>query len=166
MEECGRRTRYLVLVVLLIVLAGCTSNPGNSVTASATPSSPDILTTPISANKDGSQPSATPPAKATLESNPSPTIVNGPVMTQTEGSLVVEIYSDSDVVVTTASYTLTGNAPVGTVVSANDQIAVVDKSLTFSIEVPLDDGTNLINVLASDWSGNEVSFLITVTYIA
>lgn len=59
---------------------------------------------------------------------------------------------------------VTGSAPAGTVISINDLILIVDSSQQFTTRVPLEEGPNLIEIVASDDNGNELSTLLTVTY--
>ena len=57
-----------------------------------------------------------------------------------------------------------GEAKPDTVITLNDEIVVVDQSGTFSVKLPLDEGPNTIEVVASDSEGHEVSFELEVTY--
>ena len=70
---------------------------------------------------------------------------------------------DEDVV-TTPQVDVTGSAPAGTVISINDQILTVGIDGQFKTTVTLDEGPNLIEVVASDENGNEMTVLLTVTY--
>jgi len=87
-----------------------------------------------------------------------------PVLEQTSGGLTVRLFAEEDVLVPTLPYTLEGQAPAGTVVSVNEAILVVGETATFAVEVPLEEGPNLVEVIASSPQGEEVSFLLTVTY--
>ena len=90
--------------------------------------------------------------------------VDLPVLTQTSGGLTVEVFSDSDVEVNEPDYIVSGSAPSGTVLSINDEIILVDQSQSFSTVITLEDGPNLIEIVASDSEGDEVSFMLTVSY--
>lgn len=59
---------------------------------------------------------------------------------------------------------VTGSAPAGTVISVNDLILIVGIDGQFTATVPLEEGLNLIEVVASNEKGNELSALLTVTY--
>jgi hypothetical protein len=59
---------------------------------------------------------------------------------------------------------MTGSAPAGTVISVNDLILIVGIDGQFTATVPLEEGLNLIEVVASNEKGNELSALLTVTY--
>jgi glucodextranase-like protein len=57
-----------------------------------------------------------------------------------------------------------GEAKPDTVITLNDEIVVVDQSGTFSVTLPLDEGLNNIEVVASDAEGHETSSELEVTY--
>ena len=64
----------------------------------------------------------------------------------------------------TQPFLLQGTAPAGTVLTVNEQILVVDETGAFPVEVPLEDGPNLVEVVASNAAGDEVEFLLTINY--
>ena len=169
--------RTFRLILLIFLLTGCAANtsvpiqtPAATAVAariqSATPA-PRIQATLTSQN----QASPTTPAKvnspmpAATADLPDPTQpVDLPVLTQTSGGLTVEVFSNSDVEVNEPDYIVSGRAPSGTVLSINDEIILVDQSQSFSTVITLEDGPNLIEIVASDSEGNEVSFMLTVSY--
>jgi hypothetical protein len=57
-----------------------------------------------------------------------------------------------------------GEAPPDTVITINDDILVAGSDGKFESDVLLEEGPNVIEIVASDYEGNEVSFEITVTY--
>ena len=59
---------------------------------------------------------------------------------------------------------VSGSAPAGTVISVNDDVLIVGADQQFKTSVPLEEGPNLIEIIASDENGNEASALLTVTY--
>lgn len=61
---------------------------------------------------------------------------------------------------------ITGQAAPGTVITFDDEIVIVDQSGQFAVTVPLDEGPNAIQMVASDAEGNETTFELTVTYDA
>ena len=167
MQCYGHKARLLVSVCLFILLAGCNPASEQKVIPSATHVQNGNIPARVVTEPEASQNASNLPSMTASTTKPSATEVSTstvPVLTKSDGSLVVDIYSDTNVVVTTSSYKVEGHAPDGTVVSANDQIVVVDRSQSFSLTVPLADGPNLIDIVASDWSGHEVDFSITVTY--
>lgn len=79
--------------------------------------------------------------------------------------LWLQILSPLDeAVVDTPQVDVIGSAPVGAVISVNDEILIVDSDLQFTLPVTLEEGPNLIEIIASDENGNELSVLLTVTY--
>lgn len=67
-------------------------------------------------------------------------------------------------VVATPWVDVKGTAPKETVISFNDEVAVAGLGGLFSARVPLLDGPNEIQCVASDLEGNEVIFSIIVVY--
>ena len=66
--------------------------------------------------------------------------------------------------VNTPQVDVIGSAPAGAVISINDDILIVGADGQFKTTVALDEGPNLIEVVASDDNGNETSFILTITY--
>jgi hypothetical protein len=60
--------------------------------------------------------------------------------------------------------TVEGDAPPETVVTVTDDILVVGADGKFESDVALEEGPNVIEIVASDLEGNEVTFIVTVTY--
>ncbi len=83
----------------------------------------------------------------------------------TPNALWVKVLSPKDgATVTTPTVKVIGQAPAETVVTINDEIILVPQSQTFEQKISLQKGSNLIEVLASDMSGNEVYVPLTVVY--
>ena len=59
---------------------------------------------------------------------------------------------------------VSGFAPAGTVISINDEILIVGDDGQFQAITSLEEGPNLIEIIASDEAGNDASVLLTVTY--
>lgn len=122
------------------------------------------------------QPTATSPlpATATATRPTEPIATSQPSLTATlqstaeglrltNGGLVVVIEAPLDGATLTASpVTFKGKAPAGTVISLNNLILVVGSTAAFSAVVELEAGPNLIEFLASDAKGNQVSYFFTV----
>ena len=86
-------------------------------------------------------------------------------MSEPSGTLWLQVLSPQDeAVVNTSQVDVTGAAPAGSVVSVNDDIFLVGDDQQFKTTLSLDEGPNLIEILASDENGNETSLLLTVTY--
>jgi len=96
----------------------------------------------------------------------SPTSIETPAST-TPDELVLEITEPADeAVVDVSRIIVSGNTLADTVVSINGIIVDVDYQGTFTGEVNLDAGPNVIEVVASDFYGNEKSAILTVIYTA
>jgi hypothetical protein len=103
--------------------------------------------------------SSSPPAPSSLPASQATTMVLG------SGPLHVTITSPVDEsVVAVPQVDVAGQAPPDTVITINDTIVVVGATGQFSATVPLQDGPNELDVLASDPDGNEVSATLFVTY--
>ncbi len=111
---------------------------------------------------------AAPEALATSPNQPSekplPPSQSGPVWEQSNGSLAVRLFTNPEVTVNAAELVIQGQAPAETVISIEDTILVVDQSQSFAFQVNLEEGANVFELVASDINGQEVSFILTITY--
>jgi hypothetical protein len=83
----------------------------------------------------------------------------------TAGPLSVSFTSpQNEAVVSAPQVVVAGNAPPETVISVNDAIVVVDASGAFSTTVPLQEGPNELDIVASDPAGNQARSRLVVTY--
>ena len=79
--------------------------------------------------------------------------------------LKIKILSPEDnSVISTAQVEVKGEALSNTVVTLNDQIVLADEAGFFSAIIPLEEGPNVIDIVASDENGNEDNVQLTVTY--
>ncbi|MGE5071887.1 MAG: hypothetical protein ACM3MF_00525, partial [Anaerolineae bacterium] len=67
-------------------------------------------------------------------------------------------------VVNTPQVIVSGVSSAGAVVSVNDDILVADAAGKFQDTVTLTEGLNLLEIVASDTTGTEISAELTVTY--
>jgi hypothetical protein len=82
-----------------------------------------------------------------------------------QGALRIQLFSPQDEeVFDVPQIEVSGKAPVGTVISINDQIIVVSGNGDFSVPVLLEEGPNVIELVASDLDGNELDIMLTVVY--
>ena len=98
------------------------------------------------------------------------TVTPTPVITLTPTVLLLEITQPIDgAQVSTSAVLVTGKTIPGAVVSVSIddtvEIANVDQNGNFSVTVNLEEGPNLIEVIASDLQGNEKSSTIAVIYV-
>ncbi len=125
--------KSFLLIVLLFLLAACTSAPTSTQTQ---------------------------PAAAESPVQPSPTSTE-----YTSGSLWLRLSSPQDGdVVAQPVINVTGQAPAETVISLNDDILVVPADGNFSIPVTLDEGPNVLELVASNIDGDEIDLVLTVVY--
>jgi hypothetical protein len=137
-------------ILALVLVAACTPPPTPAPLVN--PTAPDVLvmSTSTVASQD---------VMPTAPIQPTPTS-----LPETSG-LWLQILSPVDeAVVNTSQVDVIGSAPAGAVISVNDEILIVSSDLQFKTTVSLEDGPNLIEVIASDESGNEMSVLLTITY--
>jgi len=136
-----------ISILVFVLLAACSS------TLTAAPS-----TNPTSSSV--SIPTAAPQVVPSVIVQP--TVAGG---TAEASGLWLQILSPLDeAVVDTLEVDVTGSAPAGSVISVNDEILIVGADLQFKTTVPLEEGPNLIEIIASDENGNELSVMLTVTY--
>jgi len=77
----------------------------------------------------------------------------------------LQVLSPQDQEVVTASkIEIIGTAPVNTIITIDDQILIVGADQQFKASVFLEEGPNLIEIIASDLEGNESFLEITVIY--
>ena len=103
---------------------------------------------------------------------PTPTPRPAPTPTPTATSvpqseeLFLEITSPQDnIVVTSAAIAAVGRASPDATVTLNGRLAEMDVAGNFSILFSLDEGINLIEVIASDLVGEVLTRVLTVIYI-
>ena len=144
-----------------------------------------LITACTSAKPTVEPPTATQIPTATLESTslPAPTstpVITTPVIEAQEPTKTVDVppYSEytsgklwlhlvspkDDDTVTESLINVTGQAPAETVISLNDDIFLVPADGNFSIPVALDEGPNVIELVASNTEGDEIELVLTVVY--
>lgn len=106
------------------------------------------------------QPTDTP--EPTVASTPAPTATPTPAPDQ----FVLDIVNpaDTETITTSPTITIQGRTRVDAVVTVNDQFVTPDVNGNFSADVPLQEGPNDIEVVASIASGDELSKVLTVIY--
>lgn len=77
----------------------------------------------------------------------------------------LELQSAAGITVNSQNYILTGRAEPGSTVVVNGITAMVNPDGTWSATVPLNPGSNTLNVVATDSAGNTASTTQEVTYI-
>jgi hypothetical protein len=92
-----------------------------------------------------------------------PTTAPKPVIL-TNGPLVLKLLAPADeTVVAAPQVNVVGEVSAETVLTINDEIYLLPAG-AFSQAVPLEEGPNVLEIVASDAAGNEVYLILTVTY--
>jgi hypothetical protein len=111
--------------------------------------------------------------KTALSSNDQSTVTNtqaaaiteGTIYTSDDGSLWVRILSPQDGdSFDDPAITVSGQAPLDTVLSIGDAILYTDTSTDFSHTLQLQEGANLIEIVASNSAGSELDIILTVYF--
>jgi hypothetical protein len=145
--------KRLLGLVLILVLGACTPTP----TAMPTLTSP-ISSSPAISSVASSAQNASPAASLSVTETAIP-------VTEAPTTLTLQVLSPQDeAVVNVPQVDVVGLAPMGAVVSVNDEILIVGADGQFSTPIALDEGPNVIEIVASDDNANETSLILTVTY--
>ena len=145
--------KHLITPALILLLTACSPTP------TAIPSSPTT-----NSNSPNTIPATPMPQEVipTTITQPTSTVVTAP---DTSGALWLRVLSPPDeAVVNTPQVDIVGSAPAGAVLSVNDDILLVGDDQHFKTTISLDEGPNLIEIIASDNNGNETSIILAVTY--
>ena len=140
---------------LLLILSACapTQSPVQNPTAN------NALPPVVEQSTQTSEPQTTIPQATLIVEPPTATPFNS-VM-----AVALQVLSPQDQeVVTTGQIDIIGTAPVNTIITIDDQILIVGADQQFKTSVFLEEGPNLIEVIASDLEGNESFLEITVIY--
>jgi hypothetical protein len=143
---------FPLVCACLLALAACSPTP------TIPPS--DKPTEAVSVTQAPAIPAAT--ATLTVGIEASPTQFSEPVIVQ---PLFLQILSPQDEeTVSNPQIDVIGLAPVGAVISVNEDILIVGVDGQFKSIVALEEGLNLIEIVASDASGDETYLELTVAY--
>jgi len=141
--------RFMKSLPLLLLLTACASVA--PVTSTVPPAAVEPAATSIEV--------ATTPAETAT-----PTIL-GTALQWTSGSLVFTLESPvDDAIVAEPQTSLVGTTTVETILSVNDAIYILPAGQPFSIPLPLLEGPNALGIVASDYSGDFIEFVLTVIY--
>ncbi len=141
--------RHFVIGSLLLVLAAC--SPLQTTTPANTPPVAPTVGVPQPTLASSAPPA--PAATAAAATVPPASAVSLQVLSPQDGAIV-----------NTQQVSVTGAASPGAVVSVNDDILLVGPDGQFHDTVTLDEGPNVIEIVASNTSGSETSLELAVTY--
>lgn len=144
----------LIFTFFMITLTAC----------GTTQAAPAAVPTVSRASEPASQPAPAQAANSTPESIP-PTAVPVESLPETNTPLTLSVLQPPDeTVVDTPEIDVIGTAPPDTVITVNDEILLVGPEQRFEVTILLEEGPNLIEIVASDTNGNETSQLLTIFY--
>lgn len=140
--------KYLSLIVLLIAALAC-SLPSVAGPSASDPTPGGSQPLPGDSGPAGQTPATAPPA-------------SGPTGS---GTLNLVILSPLDgAVVNTPNVEIVGQAPAGSIVSIGKDLLIVGPDGLFKHLVALEEGPNVIEVIASDSNGDESFVLLGIFY--
>jgi hypothetical protein len=141
-----------LLALSTTLLIGCTKSAPRPSPSSSPPVTPPVITA------TGTSPSPThSPVPLPAQNNPD----TMPVVFQEGLPLTVTEPADASTIAA-ETVTVKGTTKPGAIVSVNDEVDTADGNGNFSVSVPLEDGLNAIDVIASDDNGNQGEVLLMV----
>ena len=109
---------------------------------------------------------APPPAASTPSQDTLPEAAPAPSPDTPPTAFYLEVTQPADnSIINVGTVEVMGRTSPGAVVSVNDEIAVADTQGTFVVTIALEEGPNIIEVIASDDEGNEAMASLTVTLV-
>ena len=151
MRRTVKNVATLVMVSLLVLIAACAPAP-KGITPPPTPTPEEVIPPPI--------PEPTPPPE---EVTPPPTSEPAPTP-EPEFFLTVTQPADNSII-NTDKVEVMGCTSSRAVVSVNGELAEVDEEGNFTMMVVLEEGPNIIEVIASDLEGNQESCVLVIIYV-
>lgn len=143
---------------------GSTKTPRSNqsqATSTALPSI-DSTATPEVANIDPTP--FTPPPPTIIIPQPAPTLAVADTPTPSSAfTLTLETPHDGETLHVSPVLVIGQTSP-GAVVSVNDAVTIANPQGRFSLSVPLQEGPNVLEVIASDATGEQVYIILTVLY--
>ncbi len=125
--------------------------------------SPIRTVTPVPPAAIGGASETAPASPGSQPAQPNPPAGQGPILNSGPVSLRVDSPQE-DATVNAPQIQVSGMASPGAVVTVNDIILIAGADGRFTATVPLDEGPNLIEVIASNDSGDEKAIELTVIY--
>ncbi len=88
-----------------------------------------------------------------------------PAETPQAGFFLTVTQPADDSIISVDKVEVRGHTSPGAVVSVNDEIALADTQGVFTVTISLEEGPNIIEVIASDEEGNEATTSLVVTLV-
>ncbi|MBI5031260.1 MAG: hypothetical protein HZB51_12090 [Chloroflexi bacterium] len=153
-----------LLPFFMLFLIGCNASHVALPTQTSTPNS--NLATPTTKNSENSAVSTastiTPKLPTTAPST-KPSSVTAKTPTATELRMQITAPADESIV-STAKVQIVGQTLPNAVVSVNGDLVNLDPVGKFQYAITLDEGANIIEIVASDFNGNEQDKILRVIY--
>jgi hypothetical protein len=142
--------------------AGSTKTPrSNQATSTVLPA---IKPTATSAAVNIEPTQFTPPPPTIIIPQPAPTLAVADTPTPSSSfTLTLETPHDGETLHVSPVLVIGQSSP-GAVVSVNDAVTIANPQGRFSLSVPLQEGPNVLEVIASDARGEQVYVILTVLY--
>ncbi len=163
------RKRFLLLVLLL---PSCTL--ANSLSSVQDTPAPELPTATYTLGVGSGSQIVTPTlsAKTFAPTAPRPSVAKSPTPSAQKTPvpvpvppLTLQVKSPADEsIVNSVTITVIGTTSPNAVVSVDGQLATVDAAGNFQLAITLDEGPNVIEVVASDVNGNELSAILSIIY--
>ena len=147
-------TTLLTLGALLLAACG-----GNDPATAIAPAATTAPTTPSETEATAIPPTTAPTPQPTSEPTATPAA--------TEADLFLQLLEPDalEVITEEPRIRIVGRTRVDAIVTVNDTVADPDGEGVFSTEVALEDGPNIIEVIASIGSGEQTDLILVVIYI-
>ncbi len=148
-----RKLLFLLLIHGIIFASGCVSTPSPATSPQAT-ATPGLAATAI------------PAPTATASTRPTPAPEATPAASPTLVPFFLEVAAPEDEsTIAAPSVEVKGRTVPDAVVSVNGELATVEADGSFTLSLSLEEGPNVIEVVASDFQGNEAARVLTVIYV-
>ena len=147
------RSLIVILAFTIVFATACASKPTPTPVAVPTPTAQPVATSTRTVAPTGT-------------TAPQPTSQPTPAATETPAPLFLEVAAPAnESVVSTQEVAVKGRTTPDAVVTINSLVAQVDAEGNFIAKVTLAEGPNTLEVLASDFHGNQVAQVVTVIYV-
>ena len=153
--------RIFLLVGILIV--GCSQ--ANPPASSRATDSPAVVATAISSSAiSSSNVTLSPPTQSGVQSSSSSSTVVSKTPTAVQAFPFQVTAPQDESIVTVSPVIIVGRTLPSAVVSVNGKLANVDATGNFQFTLALEDGANIIEIVASDINGNEQDLILSVVF--
>jgi hypothetical protein len=147
----------LIITLLIVLFVSSCNLPGTQKSAGPAPEESEVSNSP--------EPTTNPPLENQIPLQANPDVSEGQGYVEFSlGSQTVRVNAADMMNVNTPDFTLTGQAPEGTVISANNQFALVGSEQNFAFPLSLVEGPNLIEIEASNSTGQTAAINLVLIF--